>query len=1035
MGFTGDVFAARVAIGLAMPSPSSLSKSGALIAGFAKGMYNRLNASGQQAAKARLSNAEANLNETKSKIEAFDSAIGARIQASAKKSIDQTRKITGGSFAESGREMSNFRKGISKQAPEIEVKLFKNVGEHMTAAQKYEEMVKNFFEMNEKERESVMNLLKDRELASKARLDEAKAARDGTEAKEREYKAAKYLHGQRKKERGEFLKYARDRKNVQGTIDKERHDLLQQEKEDKMELVDATNEYNDSLAKSEEVSRRLEQISQQMVYTIKTEFVSGLREAVSALTAFYYKLNQNTQELILFERELMNANSVFGLTRSEMFETGNVVTEFGQKFGMEMQNGAQGLYQLASAGVTANEALSILPETLKLSMAVQGDHNTISKLTAQTLFGFDMEMSQAGEVTDKFAHAIQKSLIEYEDLSSAVKFALPFFTTTGQSIDQLLGALAVLTNRALEAGIAGRGLRQGLAELAESIGDNTARFREFGVEVVDSQGNMLQLTEIASNFAAVLEAGVINDTELLTSLIEDLNVRGATAFVHLVQASDDFTAAVESSASSGGELDEMVRIQNESLGAQVQILKNNVQAIFLMRDASYEGTEFMNAFHEALVNAVQSLKDLLVEGEEGSMKLTLLGQQIQDLAVRGIGVMAELLAEIIPLVKKFTEAGFLNLKLLEVYVIPIKIVLDILTFLGPELTRLIVSFHLMNKVLPILAVAQGVMNMAVAIAIGLGKIQIYDDTTRIGINYMLWEQITALNIQERIGNRLKAIRNFLTWENTKLQLKAIGRAAIRLLQKIMFSVIQPIVNALFSVENFLLATQNIIVSASIILWGIFWIVVTGGIILLVAGLAIIIAQLWKMFDATERIKLTFAHLFGMLKAGFMWYVDMWVNMGKYIYEFLEGPLELLILRMAHFFKMVMYYKDEIADLFGGVVQEVAGALGSIVGRAEGGRVYAMGRAGGGQIGRGSPYMVGEKGPELFIPGQSGQVVANKALNSSATNALLQKGIGSSMGNPVPVVLTGGEIGHIAVKKMDTAKTAMGKVKQSLDRLF
>ena len=100
---------------------------------------------------------------------------------------------------------------------------------------------------------------------------------------------------------------------------------------------------------------------------------------------------------------------------------------------MEMQNGATGLYQLASAGVSANEALSILPETLKLSMAVQGDHNTISKLTAQTLFGFEMEMDRAAEVTDKFAFAIQKSLIEYEDLSSAVKFALPFFTSTGKA--------------------------------------------------------------------------------------------------------------------------------------------------------------------------------------------------------------------------------------------------------------------------------------------------------------------------------------------------------------------------------------------------------------------------------------------------------------------------------------------------------------------------------------------------------------------------------------------------------------------------
>ena len=137
-----------------------------------------------------------------------------------------------------------------------------------------------------------------------------------------------------------------------------------------------------------------------------------------------------------------------------------------------------------------------------------------------------------------------------------------------------------------------------------------------GVEITDAEGNMLQLTEIAANFHAVLEEGVINDTELLTSLIQDLNVRGATAFVHLVQASDEFTDAVDDLANAGGELDEMVRIQNESLQAQIQILKNNVMAIFFLRDATYEGTEFMNAFHEALINAVAGMQELLVELDE-----------------------------------------------------------------------------------------------------------------------------------------------------------------------------------------------------------------------------------------------------------------------------------------------------------------------------------------------------------------------------------------------------------------------------------
>ena len=45
---------------------------------------------------------------------------------------------------------------------------------------------------------------------------------------------------------------------------------------------------------------------------------------------------------------------------------------------------------------------------------------------------------------------------------------------------------------------------------------------------------MLQLTEIARNFANVVGEDTVNNTELLSTLIEDLNVRGATAFIHLV---------------------------------------------------------------------------------------------------------------------------------------------------------------------------------------------------------------------------------------------------------------------------------------------------------------------------------------------------------------------------------------------------------------------------------------------------------------------------------------------------------------------
>ena len=56
-----------------------------------------------------------------------------------------------------------------------------------------------------------------------------------------------------------------------------------------------------------------------------------------------------------------------------------------------------------------------------------------------------------------------------------------------------------------------------------------------------------------------------------------------------------------------------------------------------------------------------------------------------------------------------------------------------------------------------------------------------------------------------------------------------------------------------------------------------------------------------------------------------------------------------------------------------ITQPLASAVGSI---------FAGFRAEGGPVGAGSAYMVGEKGPELFVPGSSGSIVPNGAMGSS-----------------------------------------------------
>lgn len=69
------------------------------------------------------------------------------------------------------------------------------------------------------------------------------------------------------------------------------------------------------------------------------------------------------------------------------------------------------------------------------------------------------------------------------------------------------------------------------------------------------------------------------------------------------------------------------------------------------------------------------------------------------------------------------------------------------------------------------------------------------------------------------------------------------------------------------------------------------------------------------------------------------------------------------------------FRAALMPIFGGGTANSGGLLGSLLGNAFGGF-----RAEGGPVGSGSPYIVGEKGPELFVPRSAGTIVPNNAMS-------------------------------------------------------
>lgn len=75
----------------------------------------------------------------------------------------------------------------------------------------------------------------------------------------------------------------------------------------------------------------------------------------------------------------------------------------------------------------------------------------------------------------------------------------------------------------------------------------------------------------------------------------------------------------------------------------------------------------------------------------------------------------------------------------------------------------------------------------------------------------------------------------------------------------------------------------------------------------------------------------------------------------------------------------------LAGALGGVFGGIFGGGGGISGGAgTAGVYYPAPRAMGGQVNKNTPYMVGERGRELFVPNQSGSIVPNNQIGGGVT---------------------------------------------------
>ncbi len=93
----------------------------------------------------------------------------------------------------------------------------------------------------------------------------------------------------------------------------------------------------------------------------------------------------------------------------------------------------------------------------------------------------------------------------------------------------------------------------------------------------------------------------------------------------------------------------------------------------------------------------------------------------------------------------------------------------------------------------------------------------------------------------------------------------------------------------------------------------------------------------------------------------------------------------------------------IGSLFGGSGGSSSG-FGSLITQSLGGLLGLPGRATGGPVGPGSSYLVGERGPEVFVPTSAGRIEPNSNLGGQSRDVRVAIQVASPRGTSAPTAM-------------------------------
>lgn len=276
-----------------------------------------------------------------------------------------------------------------------------------------------------------------------------------------------------------------------------------------------------------------------------------------------------------FNEALVHVRALGDLTKQEMYSLGDSIGHAAAKFGVSGDVIAQGAVQLSKAGLSVAQINQGLAAMTMLSKANGIAFEEASKMTVFAIETFGKSYADTEDILDKMQVATQRSILDVGDLQKAFAYAGSTANMTGISFEQLISIMAVLSNRALEAGISARSVNKMFLDIIQHTDELEQFLKGMGMTfdiIEDGRINIDALVAAFENEKLTIE--------MLQGATDIFTVRALRSFGLLVGASADYEEMLNAVNNASGTLTEVTETQLESFNSQLAVMKEQFMAIF-----------------------------------------------------------------------------------------------------------------------------------------------------------------------------------------------------------------------------------------------------------------------------------------------------------------------------------------------------------------------------------------------------------------------------------------------------------------------